>query len=491
MALGYSVSSSVTHPSIAITGRTPSDTAGTMQAETVVMSGTGSQIGTNRGLPLTRWGDYSAMQIDPSDDCTFWYTDEYMKTTGIFNWNTRVATAKFSTCTPSTPPPPAALRFVPVTPCRIADTRASGGFGPMFGPPYLKAQTYSNFTIPASGCNIPTTAQAYSLNVTVVPHGILGFLTTFPCGQPQPLVSTLNSIDGRVKAVAAIVPAGANGDVCFFVTNDTDMVLDIDGYFVPVATPGSLAFYPVTPCRIVDTRNANGTFGGPSLVGQTFPAAGRSFPILSGSSPCPLPPTAQAYSLNYTAIPKTGSLGFLTTWPTGQAQPLVSTLNVPTGTTTANAAIVPAGAGAGGPISVFVTDNSDLVIDVNGYFAPFVSGGLSLYNVPPCRVLDTRNPPGSPPLNAELDVNVTNSGCGVPASAKSYVFNATVVPPGPLGFLTLWPQGATQPLVSTLNAVDAAVTSNMALVPTTNGSISVFPKNPSHVILDISGYFAP
>jgi hypothetical protein len=450
-----------------------------MQPETLIVAGTGSQ-----SIPLQNSGDfgtYSSMQVDPSDDCTFWFTGEYLKTTGTLNWSTRIASARFSSCTAAPPPPPAALRFVPVVPCRIADTRLANG---AFGGPFLSAGTSAGFRIPESACNIPATAQAYSLNVTVVPHGTLGFLTTFPCGQPQPLVSTLNSTDGRIKAVAAIVPAGASGDVCFFVTHDTELVLDINGYFVPAATSGSLSFFPVPPCRIVDTRNATGTFGGPSLQGN---APGRSFPILSG--PCNLPATAQAYSLNYTAVPKTGTLGFLTTWPTGQTQPLVSTLNAPTGVTTANAAIVPAG--TAGAVSVFVTHDTDLVMDVNGYFAPPGVGGLSLFNLPPCRVLDTRNNSGSP-LNGPRDVNVTGSGCGAPVTAQSYVFNSTVVPsPGGLGFLTLWPQGGTQPLVSTLNSPDAAITSNMALVPTTNGSVSAFTSNPSHLILDISGYFAP
>jgi hypothetical protein len=86
MALGYSVSDSTTvHPSVAYTGRVPTDPAGTMEAEVSVLAGTGSQIGS-----LTRWGDYSAMTVDPVDDCTFWYTQEYMKTTGNFNWNTRI-----------------------------------------------------------------------------------------------------------------------------------------------------------------------------------------------------------------------------------------------------------------------------------------------------------------------------------------------------------------------------------------------------------------
>lgn len=192
--------------------------------------------------------------------------------------------------------------------------------------------------------------------------------------------------------------------------------------------------------------------------------------------------------MNFTAVPK-GFLGFLTTWPAGQTQPLVSTLNAVTGTITANSAIVPAG--TSGDVSVFVTDNADLVIDVNGYFAPPATGGLSLYALTPCRVLDTRNSPGRAASAGAIDVSVMLSGCGAPATAQSYVLNATVVPPGPFGFLALWPQGTPQPLVSTLNAIDGSVTSNLAIVPTNNGLVSSFASNPVHLVLDLSGYFAP
>ena len=60
-----------------------------------------------------------------------------------------------------------------------------------------------------------------------------------------------------------------------------------------------------------------------------------------------------------------------------------------------------------------------------------------------------------------------------------------------VGFLTLWPEGLSQPVASTLNAVDAEVTSNLALVPSTNGSISAFASNPTYLIMDVFGYFAP
>jgi len=94
MALGYSASSSAIHPAIRYTGRLATDALNTMQAEASMIEGTGSQSGNN----LARWGDYSAMTVDPVDDCTFWYTNEYLKTTGSFNWSTRLASFKFGTC---------------------------------------------------------------------------------------------------------------------------------------------------------------------------------------------------------------------------------------------------------------------------------------------------------------------------------------------------------------------------------------------------------
>jgi hypothetical protein len=373
-----------------------------------------------------------------------------------------------------------ALNFVPVTPCRVADTRNPDG---PFGGPILGGNTTRGFVIPSSACNIPSNAVAYSLNFTVVPPGKLSYLTAFPCGDAQPLVSTLNS-DGRIKAVAGIVPGSTtDGSVCAYVTEDTHLVLDIDGYFVPSSNTGSLAFFPVAPCRVVDTRQPAGPLGGPTLSANTS----RTFPILSSS--CNLPASAQAYSLNYTVVPRATKLGFLTTWPTGQSQPTVSTLNASTGAITANAALVPAG--TNGDVDVFVTDNTDLVIDVNGYFAPPASGGLSFHTLLPCRVLDTRNPPGVQPFKGEFDINVFFQGCAAPLTAQAYVVNATVVPPQPLDYLTLWKQGDPQPLVSTLNASDAAITSNMAIVPVNNGFISTFLPQPSHLVLDISGYFAP
>jgi hypothetical protein len=295
------------------------------------------------------------------------------------------------------------------------------------------------------------------------------------------VVSTLNSFDGRIKSNAAIVPAGSNGDVNVFATNTTDVILDINGYFVPGGSAGALAFYPLTPCRIADTRNPLGPLGGPSLMAGDD----RSFPVRS--SMCDTPSAAQAYSLNFTVVPH-GTLGYLTVWPSELAMPFASALNDPLGMTTANAVIVPAG--AGGAVSVYATGNTHLVVDIDGDFAPSGPEGLALYTLQPCRILDTRQATGAPPVDSTISVNVTASTCGVPSTAQAYVLNVTVIPTGVLGFVTIWPEGQPRPLASTLNAPDGAITSNMAIVPTTNGSISVFVSEPTHLILDISGYFA-
>jgi hypothetical protein len=302
----------------------------------------------------------------------------------------------------------------------------------------------------------------------------------------------LNSVDGRVKANAAITPAGSNGAVSVYVTNTTDVVIDIDGYFAPVTT-STLAFYPLTPCRVVDTRKDSflPDLGPPALMA----GVPRPFPILESTACIPSGITPAAYSFNFTVVPiNQHPIGYLSVWPTGQSQPVVSTLNYQTGTIVANAAIVPAG--TDGKITVYSTDGTQLLIDINGYFAmpTALMPGLSLYALTPCRALDTRHRGSGQPFTGMLtpSVDVVTGPCGPPATAQAYVFNATVVPSGPLGYLALWPDGEMQPVVSTLNAVDGAITNNMAIVPTNNGKIDAYAGNGlTQLLLDLSSYFAP
>lgn len=93
IAVGYSASSGSVYPSLRYTGRLPTDPLGTMESENIILAGTGSQTAN-----LSRWGDYSALSIDPVDDCTFYYTNEYLKANGTFNWSTYIASFKMPGC---------------------------------------------------------------------------------------------------------------------------------------------------------------------------------------------------------------------------------------------------------------------------------------------------------------------------------------------------------------------------------------------------------
>ena len=124
-------------------------------------------------------------------------------------------------------------------------------------------------------------------------------------------------------------------------------------------SPG-VAFVAMSPCRVFDTRNANGPYGGPRLLAN----ATRNFDVDSG--PCTgIPAGVDAYSMNFGAILADG-IGFVTIWPTGVSQPTVSSINTIPGYVLANAAIVPAG--TGGSISVFPNTGMHLYGDINGYF---------------------------------------------------------------------------------------------------------------------------
>jgi hypothetical protein len=389
------------------------------------------------------------------------------------------------------------LQFYPLTPCRVLDTRSFAGFPAPFGPPYLAGNTSRSFPLLSStACSIPSSAVAYSLNITAVPSTkYLGWITVWPTGQAEPVASTLNAWSGLITANAAIVPAGTGGAISVYASDPTDVFMDIDGYFAPPQATG-LDLYPLTPCRVADTRGFAGfpaPFGPPSLPG----AGTRAFPVLS--STCDVPSTASAYALNVTAVPDTNYLGWLTAWPTGQTEPVASTLNAWSGLITANAAIVPAG--TGGSLSFYASNATDLFFDINGYFAPPLASGLKFYPVTPCRIADTRSfagmsGPFGPPSMAGKSTRsfpVPSGSCGIPTTAVAYSLNMTAAPSsGYLGWLTTWPSGTPEPVASTLNAWDGLIRANAAIVPAgTGGAISIYVSDPSDVFFDINGYFAP
>ncbi|MGC2111880.1 MAG: putative Ig domain-containing protein [Candidatus Korobacteraceae bacterium] len=316
----------------------------------------------------------------------------------------------------------------------------------------------------------------------------------------------MNSYDGRVKAVAAIVGAGTNNAVDIFATGRTDVILDITGYFVGPGNSDALYYYPLkNVCELVNTINPPTTDGlaGPALQNGVT----RTFQVTNTPN-CSIPSEAASYAVNITATPVNGaSLGFLSVWPSDQAQPYTSNLNSYSGTAVANSAIVGAG---GGSLSVLAAGaDTHLQLDLVGYFAPKNSRGSlgllsdggqaagdALYAFAPCRGNDTRPNTFMNRLDYVLQ---RQGGCqttlpvlAVQPPIDAFVLNATVVPAGePLGYFPIWPYGQQMPVPSALLSMDGAVTSNMAIVPTgRNGEISAFAGSPTNLIYDVTGYFA-
>jgi hypothetical protein len=101
IGIGYSIGSATMQPSIRFAGRDVNDPLNTLSMDDTMQTGSGSQLAN-----LSRWGDYSTMSVDPSDDCTFWFTTEYLQVNGTFNWSTRIGSFKFASCGSVVPPAP-------------------------------------------------------------------------------------------------------------------------------------------------------------------------------------------------------------------------------------------------------------------------------------------------------------------------------------------------------------------------------------------------
>jgi len=384
---------------------------------------------------------------------------------------------------------PVALQYYPLTtPCRLVDTRSSSILTGAFGPPSLSAGGTRTLPIPSGPCaGISSNAAAYAVNITALPTVTLGVLIAWAAGAPKAEESNLGVPSGA-GSTAAIVAAGSGGAVNLWVSDNTDILVDINGYFAPA---GSLQFFPLTPCRVADTRSGSGfqgSFGPPSV-----PTGGtRTFPI-AGS--CSVPSGAAAYSLDVTAFPSTGYLGYLAAWPGGQGQPGTSLLNVWNSSVGAasDAAIV--GAGNGG-VSVFASDSTDVVIDVNGYFASG-SGGTNFYTMVPCKAVDTRYghsmpaPFGSPSLYAGQTRNfpLSSGTCGAPSNAAAFSLALNSYPSGYLGYLTAWGFGSTPPVAYNLTPHSASVASNGSLVQASGGSVNIYVTDNSDLVMGINGYF--
>lgn len=177
--------------------------------------------------------------------------------------------------------------FVRLTPCRAIDTR-DPGFGAGLGQPFMPAKSVRTFAVASSACGIPSSALAYSFNITVVPHGAMPYLTIWPTGQTKPVVSTLNSYSGAVVANAAIVPAGTNGAVSVYADGETDLIVDVNGYFVQEQQPQQITTtiiqqVPATVAQSATVTQSTALGTGASSAGTQNTALGYNSLVYNNS----------------------------------------------------------------------------------------------------------------------------------------------------------------------------------------------------------------
>ncbi|MEN9506350.1 MAG: hypothetical protein RI958_2276 [Actinomycetota bacterium] len=372
-----------------------------------------------------------------------------------------------------------ASRFVPVVPARLLDTRTGlGGNLTALGPGVVTE-------LPVVGVGgVPSTGvSAVALNVTAVNPTSAGFLTLWPSRDPVPVVSNLNFVQGQVVPNLVTVKVGRNGRVDVLNSaGTTHVVADVVGYYTTDPVPGGL-FTPLTPDRVLDTRDGTGRAGVIDPVGPEehidLAVTGRGGVPASG---------VDAVALNVT-VDRPTAAGFVTVWPAGERMPLASTHNFVPGLSVAN--LVLAKVGTGGRVSLYNSaGDTQLVADVVGYFS--VSGG-AFVPVEPRRLVDTRDGTGGRrgalALQQSFAVALA-SGWPVPTDAVGVVGNVTAADTTETSFLTVWPEGEERPMASTLNPRPGVPVPNQAYVRLGPGGVEIYDNTGrSNVLVDVFGYF--
>jgi Pro-kumamolisin, activation domain/Bacterial Ig-like domain (group 3) len=392
--------------------------------------------------------------------------------------------------------------YSPIAPVRICDTRPESSFSPTnqctgatIGAGLTKTISVAN------GSPIPANATSVVLNVTAVnPAAPGGFMTVYPTGTTQPTASNLNYTTGETVANLVQVGVGTSGDVSFFSSSRTDLVVDVEGY----TSGGGAGLYTAlsSPARLCDTR-APSSFtpanqcNGPGSAAGTLLAPGSKIVQVTNGPNGSIPNGATAAVLNVTAVNPTAS-GFLTVYPTGQSQPNASNVNFAAGQTTTNRVIVPLS--SSGKITVASSVPTDLVVDISGYNSS-APGAQFNAESSPIRICDSRplssfspsNQCTAQPINpgGSMPIRVTGLA-NVPSGATAVVVNITGVGPTQPTFLTVFP-GGTVPNASDLNLATGETTANLdvATLNPTNGKITIRNQTGSvNVIVDVLGWYS-
>ncbi len=389
------------------------------------------------------------------------------------------------------------LQFYPLAhPVRLVDTRVGAT---ACQAPETPIAGGSSLTVPARGvCDsltIPANAAAITGNITTVGPVASGFLTLYPSTDKQPQAANLNYQAGQTLNNVFTVGLGA-GDGAFkvFSLSTTNVVVDITGYFAPPGA-GGLFFHPLpAPVRLLDTRagqTACTTPESPLLAGTEF--------LQQGNAICGIPASAVALVGNATTVGPLGQ-GFLTLFPSDATRPLIASGNYQNGQTLNSPFTV--GLSPSGNFTIYSLQQTNLVVDVLGYYSADASDtvgiGLLFSPMTPTRLLDTRSgqpacftPGAAIPATTETP-QAAGGVCTIPATAKAIVGNATTVTPAAQGFLTFWPSDATRPNAATSNfAAGVNFNRHFTVGLGADGAFKIYALTSTHVVVDVSGSFAP
>lgn len=384
--------------------------------------------------------------------------------------------------------------FTPISPARVLDTRPGESPNALLTVPKQPIGGTNALRVPMTnlpGGRTPSTGVgAVSLNVTVTNPAAAGFLTAYPCGD-LPLVSNVNFVAGQTVPNAVIAPLSASGELCLFSNVPTDVIVDINGWFL-----SNTGFTAVTPARVFDSRAGQSPNALVAIPKQKYGGSNVlqvNVANLRGATPAS---GIGAVSMNVT-VTNPEAAGFLTVYPCGGAVPLVSNVNFVAGQTVPNAVIAPVP--ASGQLCFFSNVPTDIIADINGWFSTANTG---FNTVAPTRVFDTR--PGESP-NAVRTVEKRKVGGGyvlevtftglpgglTPASGVGAVsLNLTATNPEAAGFVTAFPCGTTPPFVSNLNYQAGQTVANAALSTlSADGKLCFFSNVPTDLIADLNGWF--
>ncbi len=373
--------------------------------------------------------------------------------------------------------PAGASAYVPVSPYRVLDTRIGLGF------PLRRVNAGEAFSVQLT--NVPPGSSAVVLNLTVTAPAAAGFVTIYPTGLAVPNASSINvDTAGQTIANLVTVPIGSGGTVDIFSEQAADLIADVQGYYTPAASAQAGLFTPVTPKRLLDTRQPNSIHNGPLAAGTQVDVD------VAGLAALPADATAAALKVTVT---ESAASGFWTVFPTGAPLPTASNLNVEgVGGTIANQVLARLN---GGRTSIFSQSGGQVIVDLVGWFSgastPPSEVGLFV-PVAPSRLLDSRIAPlgALPGHNRTAEVPVAGL-FGLPASGVgAVVVNATVTQTVAAGFFSLWPARTYRPNTSSLNAVRAGQTiANHVITPVSTAGFGFYTENGAHLVVDLAGWY--